>query len=288
MVRKLGTAKGETLYGTALIDSLYGLGGNDTLYGLAGIDKLFGGEGADKLYAGAGNDSLDGGLGNDVMMGGLGNDVYIVNAVGDKVIETAGQGSDLVKSGVNWTLGVNVENLTLTGTAKINGTGNALANTITGNAANNVLVGGAGFDKLVGGAGSDIFQFRSVNDSPLHSVTEPFTAKADLIADFHQGEDRIDLSTIDPDLADSTSLDLYDFRFIGSQIFTNRLFGNPPFFAEISSFIDSTRHETRVFVNIIKTAPEAQGSDWVNRDTVPDMVLALKGAFTLTNADFIL
>ena len=45
--------------------------------------------------------------------------------------------------------------LTLTGTAAINGTGNANANMITGNSAANALSGGAGNDTLIGGAGTD-------------------------------------------------------------------------------------------------------------------------------------
>ena len=48
-----------------------------------------------------------------------------------------------------------IENLTLTGTAAINGTGNALDNVITGNDGNNVLTGLAGADTLFGAAGND-------------------------------------------------------------------------------------------------------------------------------------
>jgi len=78
------------------------------------------------------------------MLGGAGDDIYGVDAAGDVVTEQAGEGSDLVQSSVTYTLGANVENLTLTGTGAINATGNALDNMLTGNSSANVLSGGAG------------------------------------------------------------------------------------------------------------------------------------------------
>jgi Ca2+-binding RTX toxin-like protein len=109
-----------------------------------------------------GNNTLDGGLGADTMSGGLGNDTYVVDNVGDVVIEGAtanvGAGVDTIQSSVSiTTLADNVENLTLTGIGNLNGTGNAATNTITGNAGNNVLNGGGGADTLVGGAGNDTY-----------------------------------------------------------------------------------------------------------------------------------
>ena len=148
--QKTGTAYANSLTGTAASDELLGLAGNDTLTGLAG------------------GDMLDGGAGSDSMVGGAGDDVYVVDNTGDRVTELANEGTDTVNSSITYTLGSNVERLVLTGTAAINGTGNALDNQLIGNSASNTLTGGAGndtlsgwqgADTLVGGAGNDIYLF---------------------------------------------------------------------------------------------------------------------------------
>ena len=129
--------------------------------------------------------TLDGKTGADTMRGGGGNDSYVVDNAGDQAIELAGQGTDLVTSAVSFTLGNNVEKLTLTGTLGLAGTGNGLANTIVGNAGNNKLDGLAGNDTLTGGAGADTFAFSTA----LNKLTN-----VDTLADFASGSDRIALS----------------------------------------------------------------------------------------------
>ncbi len=88
---------------------------------------------------------------------------YVVGA-GDTVTEAAGAGTDTVQSAVAWTLGNNLENLTLTGSSAVNGTGNTLGNVLTGNSANNTLTGNAGNDNLNGGAGTDTLAGGTGND----------------------------------------------------------------------------------------------------------------------------
>jgi Ca2+-binding RTX toxin-like protein len=104
------------------------------------------------------NNVLTGNSAANVLAGGLGNDTYVVGA-GDTVIETTNEGTDTVKSAVSWTLGDNLENLTLTGSTPIHGTGNTRHNVLTGNRASNVLAGGIGNDTLKGNGGNDTYLF---------------------------------------------------------------------------------------------------------------------------------
>lgn len=85
--------------------------------------------------------------GADRLIGGLGDDLYFIDDAGDAVVENAEEGTDTVQSYLpGYTLGANVENLTLLGNGNINGTGNALANVLFGNAGNNILAGDHGGD----------------------------------------------------------------------------------------------------------------------------------------------
>ncbi|NCQ95506.1 MAG: hypothetical protein GPJ33_09460, partial [Microcystis aeruginosa W11-03] len=94
-----------------------------------------------------------------------GNDTYTVNDAGDLVIEALNEGTDTVQASISYTLTDNVENLLLTGTGNLNGTGNGLNNQITGNGGNNSLNGAAGIDTLIGGLGNDTYQVDTTNDT---------------------------------------------------------------------------------------------------------------------------
>ncbi|KQO69889.1 hypothetical protein ASF18_21675 [Methylobacterium sp. Leaf89] len=152
-----------TLTGT---DTINGTGNtlSNILTGNDVANNLSGGAGDDQLFGGGGNDYLDGGVGNDTMVGGTGNDTYVVNARGDVVVEAAGEGIDAVLSSIGYDLGANLENLTLTGTADLKGTGNSLDNVLIGNAGNNQLFGGAGNDRVDGGLGADMMSGGTGND----------------------------------------------------------------------------------------------------------------------------
>jgi Ca2+-binding RTX toxin-like protein len=145
--------------------------GADTLHGGSGNDSLNGAAGNDMLTAHAGQDTLNGGSGNDTLIGGAGNDTYVVDVTADVVTEAINEGADLVQAGATYTLATNVENLTLTGTSTISGTGNTLDNALTGNSANNTLTGLSGNDTLDGGAGNDTMVGGTGNDIYVVNVT---------------------------------------------------------------------------------------------------------------------
>ena len=132
-------------------DVLQGGAGDDQLYGDIGNDLLEGGMDTDVLYGGFGDDTLRGGSGFDTMVGGTGDDTYEVDHDGDVVTEGLNAGVDTVRSSVAYRLGANVENLILTGTENLIGTGNELNNVLIGNSAANLLIGGAGADTMMGG-----------------------------------------------------------------------------------------------------------------------------------------
>ena len=156
-----------TLIGTTAINGI----------GNALDNVLIGGSGANTLTGAAGNDTLDGGAGADILIGGLGDDFFIVDSIADVISENASEGTDTVQSSVTYTLSVNVENLTLTGTAAINGNGNTSNNVLTGSSGDNILDGGAGIDTLIGGAGTDIY----VVDSAMDVIAENASEGMDIV-----------------------------------------------------------------------------------------------------------
>ena len=186
VTKLIGTSGADKLTGTVNMDIISGLQGNDTLQGLGDNDTLDGGDG---------NDFLDGGAGVDSLIGGADNDIYIVDNLNDSIIEGLDAGTDLVKSSVSWVLADNVENLTLTGSGAIDGTGNSLNNILIGNTGANILNGvdgndtlfgdlgndtldgGLGADSFDGGAGNDIYIVDNLNDF----IIEGLNAGTDLV-----------------------------------------------------------------------------------------------------------
>ncbi|NGN43480.1 calcium-binding protein [Mesorhizobium sp. CGMCC 1.15528] len=216
----------DTFYGMGGNDTLWGAGG-DMLYGGTGDDVYIvhlgdrtielAGEGYDAVHSyvswtlsddveklvlvdralnGTGNaldNMLVGNSWNNTLDGKAGNDTYVVST-GDRTIELAGEGTDTVRSDVDWILAANIERLELLGTADLTGNGNTLNNTLVGNDGKNILRGGAGNDTLNGGKGSDTLVGGAGNDTfvfnkPLGSTN------IDKINDYNPAQDTIQLDT---------------------------------------------------------------------------------------------
>ncbi|MBX3629904.1 MAG: putative Ig domain-containing protein [Nitrosomonas sp.] len=127
-------------------------------------NNLVGNDVSNILTGGAGNDRLNGREGADTLIGGIGDDIYVIDNIGDTVIEFADEGVDKVRSSISYTLDSNIEDLVLIDGAVINGTGNALGNNLVGNNVSNILTGEAGNDRLNGRGGDDTLIGGTGND----------------------------------------------------------------------------------------------------------------------------
>ncbi len=182
----------------------YGLAGSDNinLTGNESANALVGGQGDNTLYGLGGDDSLTSLAGLDTLVGGVGNDLYVLKNSAASIVEAAGEGDDTIASAVSYTLtaGVEVETIQLTGSLKINATGNELDNTLIGNRARNILTDNEGNNILIGGEGSDIL-FGDVGNntyvfdqkSSVDFVWDSGTTSTDIIQ-FEDDVDRDDIA----------------------------------------------------------------------------------------------
>ena len=206
---------------------VYGLGGNDKIYvysysstidGGAGNDYISGSGNIDTLRGGLGDDVIGTGGGLDIVDGGAGNDRIISGGGAQKI--SGGSGFDIVdysssigRVEVNLALTTLQEGGTysyaygdvLSGIEGVNGSN--YADSIIGNSGNNTLTGRHGADKLTGGAGADIFKYNRITSSGSDSGAT--AASRDLITDFVNGTDKIDLADLTGTLT-----------FIGKSAFT--------------------------------------------------------------------
>jgi Ca2+-binding RTX toxin-like protein len=269
----------DTVNGTSGNDHLAGSAGNDAIHGLGGNDSIEGGAGNDTIWGGAGNDTIDGGSGSNTLVGdqdgGTGNDTFIVNGTGNTVIESANEGNDTIIATVTYTRPANVENITLSGGAAINATGNGLDNHLNGNYADNVLCGlggndtidaGNGNDTLIGGAGQDVIYGDGGSDTYAYAATSDSSPGA-----------RDDVSTYDHG-------DRFDFAAIDAN---GNASGNQAFSFAGSAF---TRVAGQVIAQSIATNEWTVSAD-VNGDGVADMAIhvhTLGGFGSWQSSDFVL
>jgi len=245
VVADLSNGDADTLeYSTASAGVTVDLGAGTAsgFLSIAGIENVTGGNGADILIGNGAANVLNGRGGADTLRGLGGNDTYIVDNAGDVVDETAAGsgGLDAVETSLTtYTLSDGVENLTYTGNNAFTGNGNALNNVVTGanggdtlsgldgndtlngDAGNDTLNGGIGADTLNGGAGVDRMTGGDGADIFIFNDDETGTnANRDVIIDFVQGTDKIDIEAVDANRSVISLLTDQDFTFIGSNNFT--------------------------------------------------------------------
>jgi len=210
----------------------------------------------------SGNNVLKGTAGKDAMYGGVGNDTYYVNKSGDKAYENAGEGKDKVISSISYSLsGQDVENLSLSGSSKINGTGNGLDNVLTGNSGSNTLKGQGGNDTLNGNGGKDILWGGSGSDAFVFDTSKE--ADGDTIRDFVSGTDTIVLKNID---ASTRSKGNQAFEFIGTEKF----------------------HKEAGELRTYKSGGNTYVAGDTDGDGIADFTIKFSGSKTFASADFIL
>jgi Ca2+-binding RTX toxin-like protein len=211
----------DTLTGSSEADLIFGRGGADFISGREGNDAIFAGRGDDSIagdivpvpgvspgldvvsfgpfppafggtpgdnliFAGPGNDSVVAGFGADLVFGGPGNDTIV--GYGTAGISPTGFAGLIAADGPDLLFGGRGDDLLRGG-----GGGDLL----DGGSGEDTLVGGTGVDTLIGGTGGDVFVFGrglepGASSFDLDTGTGP--GNRDVILDFQQGEDRLDLS----------------------------------------------------------------------------------------------
>lgn len=221
-------AGNDTIFGSFGNDTAHGGLGNDAVQGDTGNDLTYGDDGDDVVSGGDGSDWVYGGLGNDTAQGDAGNDFVFGDAGNDSV--AGWEGNDALYGGI--------------GNDKVNG--------------------GYGDDKLYGGMGADMLMGEYGNDRfVFNSTAESSVASYDRIMDFTRGQDKIDLSGIDANTAQSGN---QAFNFTGAQ---------PMFGSEGDLFFRST---------LIGSVVEGD----VNGDGMADFRIVVVGVYDMQASDFIL
>ncbi len=144
--------------------------GPGNLTGNALRNTLGGNSATNSLSGLSGDDVLNGREGSDLMAGGSGDDTFVVDTQTDQVAELAGEGRDLVRAELDYTLPDGtatgfIEMLRLQGNhGALSGAGNGLDNVLIGNTEANSLQGLVGDDRIFGGAGDDVLAGGSGTD----------------------------------------------------------------------------------------------------------------------------
>jgi Ca2+-binding RTX toxin-like protein len=200
-------------------------------------------DGRDLLTAAGGDATLRGGWGDDTLVGGGGGDsleggrIALLNHP-DSNLMSGGGGDDTLR-------------------------GHFGDDTLLGGDGGDVLIGSAGTNSLTGGAGADLFVFG--HGAPAQAFRQ---VGQDTVADFAQGEDRLDLSPLNylggtDDLA---------YTFIGEAAFS----GTGP---EARAYRQGDVTVVELDTQFFQGAPV---------DGVADGTIVLTGTHALAGTDFVL
>ncbi|MDO9709560.1 calcium-binding protein [Paracraurococcus lichenis] len=321
----IGTSGPDSLRGTEGEDVILGLAGRDTIEGLGGHDLLLGGAGADlvrgdfpgfehtgtggndTILGGPGDDTLYGGSvsfggpagdGDNLILGGSGNDAIVAGWGADTVL--GGRGDDQIR-GFGEALGFSFRGAELLARADQadllrGGPGNdgiyagAGADSVFGGPGDDTLSGQLGADLLDGGSGADRFVMAPIILPFANSLIDTGVGEGqrDVILDFRQGEDVIDLSGYD-------SPDRFPFTRIGPE----RPEELPkPVFLGTGDFVPSLALQVRTEIlpdgNTLVQFATPLGPRQPDPDTAPTVPpqptgeIELVGTFCLTAQDFVL
>lgn len=240
-----GVIGGPTTAGT---DFVFGAGGNDTISASDGDDVVFGGAGDDfingdgaRFSGGVGDDFVDGGEGDDRIWGEGGSDILL-----------GGDGDDFLNGAGGWF--------------------DRSADDLRGGRGADTLRGAGGADTLAGGPGADTFLFADVGDIAPFMDTRPGQGNRDVILDFQQGSDVIDLSNYQTYYGFPGTRDTPTFLGTGDFIETDAL---------------QVRYQVEGDLTIVQflTATNGEGV-FFSKPALGEV--ELRGSYTLTGSDFVL
>jgi RTX calcium-binding nonapeptide repeat (4 copies) len=283
-------------------DVLVGDAGDNILIGGAGNDKLIGGEGDDVLVGGSGDDFVDGGAGIDTAVFDAGTLEAEFSSTGSDEIaitftapDTQAQETDTIVNvevvmfcdgiyNIDETTGTNADDaivateqsdlvLGFDGDDDLSGGGGD--DVVIAGDGDDTLSGGEGKDTLVGGDGADVFCIElNEDDGDLEAVR-------DIIYDFVQGEDKIDLSGI---------IAAFPETFSNNEGFEDELMMSE----SALLMIDVSDDDQITFYWIDdaddiydKTIVSGKGKGSDNDNSGPDFQFEMRGHYYLTHDDFI-
>jgi Ca2+-binding RTX toxin-like protein len=299
----IGRPGHETLTGTAAADLVLDFGGGDVISGREGSDIILAGPGDDTVAGDnqpvpgspAGEPAFGpvpsvfgGSPGNNLILAGAGDDLVVAGFGSDTVFGEAGADTIRGYGSFGGSPTGNTGVIAADGADRLSGGGGddrvyggGGDDRASGDAGADTLAGGIGADTLSGGEGGDVFVFgRGV---------EPFTSaptagldggvgpgNRDMVLDFEQGEDRLDLR-------------LYANFFARPGVPAEPVFLGPdPFIASYAPQVRYEVEEGRTVVQVFAPLGNPPGGLPPRVPGGPGVEIELAGEYQLRVEDFIL